>query len=87
MARQNYAITAMNAWFERELRKLNYPDLQIVPAFDIIAPRLQFGLHNCACHFLCHQDRAWGILETAEGVAVAKAIQRAICSLPLDHKQ
>jgi hypothetical protein len=81
LARQNYAITAMNVYFEQERRKLNYSDLQIVPAFDIIAPRLQYGFSVCNNHFMCHTDGAEVITETPEGAIVAKAIQRAICSL------
>jgi hypothetical protein len=79
--RNNYAIAAMNDWFESELRKLNYPGQQIVRAYDIIMPRLQYGLYLCDCHFLCRRDQSSSVAQTAEGVAIAMAIERALCVL------
>ena len=91
-ARNNQKISLMNAYIERELRKLHahYRNsslssssamrLQIVPAYDIIAPRLQYGEYVCNNHFLCryeNDDTMAG--QTAAGLAVLETVRRAVC--------
>jgi hypothetical protein len=77
LSRNNYAISSMNYYFERELEKLKYPDLRIVRAYDIILPRA--GEFVCNNHYLCHLDNQLGMLQTAPGDAVGREIFREIC--------
>jgi len=77
LARNNFAISAMNEFLHRELLKIGYPDLRIVRAYDIIMPRN--GEFICNNHFLCHPDNSLSVWQTPAGYAVAREIAHEIC--------
>ena len=84
-ARSNTKIAVMNAFLDRELRKLHRAAagsmrLQIVPAFDIITPRLGYPEYVCNNHFICRGENADNMTgQTPAGLAVLETVKRAIC--------
>ena len=86
-ARSNAKIALMNAFLDRELRKLHRAAggnmrLQIVPAFDIITPRLGYPEYVCNNHFICRGENADNITgQTPAGIAVLETVKRAICRI------
>ena len=73
-ARNNYAMAAANYWLESELRKIKYPNLQLVNSFKITLPRLDYGEYIFKNHYL----GGWQTGAPA-GFVVADAVKRAIC--------
>ena len=81
-ARINPKIALMNAFLDRELRKLHRVAggsmrLQIVPAFDIITPRLGYAEYVSCNHFM-FQGNLVG-QTTPAGLVVVESVKRAIC--------
>ena len=78
--RNNYAIAAFNEFFRKSLEEINYPNLQIVDAFDIVEPRLEFGETGpCGHHYYCRESCKEKFTATPAGRIVVEAIERAIC--------
>jgi hypothetical protein len=53
--------------------------LQIVPAFEIISPRLPYSEYVCNNHYLCRLDNADQMQRTPAGDAVVESVKRAVC--------
>lgn len=71
--RNNFNIQAFNAHMREMLLRVDYPGLQLVPAFDIILPRALLGEATCDNHFLCGQN-----VTSPGGIVTLDAIRMAI---------
>ena len=76
--RNNYKISAINEFFERQFLEMNLPHVQVVDAYSILSSRIEYKEYVCKSHFVCREDNG-DILTTPAGAVVAEAVKRAIC--------
>lgn len=88
MARNNYAINAVNYFYETSLQGLNAnaqekmkSNVFFVKSREVILPRLLYASFLCKNHFLCRELNMLGVAKTPEGVIVAESILRLLCSI------
>ena len=77
--RTNAAISALSQYVENELLKINWKNLYIIDAMNIIKPNKQKS--ECINHFLCRHGGAqnFRVATTKAGIALASEILWAMC--------